>query len=153
MKRITFLITTLFSYPIMACPSLEGTWLSSYDLSKSFNDERAVIEERTKEFRSQLIGKSTVTYTKDTVSLEMEPIDKVVIQGKEYPWDSSPMTSPYKVLGCTENTIVIKFSAGDTPFINKLNFENKNTYWVYEGQANGTGNDHTREYFVRAKSN
>lgn len=153
MKNNFFILVSFFPVQVSACPDILGEWRSSYELSKTFNDKYAVIEERTKEFREQLIGRSTVTYTKESVALEMDPIDSVTISGKVYPWDSSPMTGPYRALGCNDDIVVIKINFNGTELLSSLNFESENIYWVYEGTPKGAGNKHTREYFVRKKSN
>lgn len=153
MRIVLSIIGCILSLSARACPDVLGEWHSSANLSKAFNDKHAVIAERTKEFRSQLIGKSTVTYTDGVVTLEMEPINEVTINGNKYPWESTRISSPYEVLGCTENVLVLKVTINGIDVIDKLNFENKDIYWVYEGMPSGTGNDHTREYFQRAKDN
>lgn len=152
MKYVAASFFVLFSTQALACPDFRGKWESSGSLSAAFNDNHAVIEDRTREFRSQIIGKSTVTYTQKRVTMEMDNIEFVSINGVVFPWDSSPMTGPYEVLGCTDNVVVIRINYNDVVLINTLNFEDENTYWVYEGTPGGTGNQHTREYFVRATS-
>ena len=140
----------LISTQALACPDFLGKWESSDELSRAFNDNHAVIEERTKEFRAQIIGRSTMTYTSERVTLEMESVDSVTINGQTFPWDSSPMSGPYTVLGCTDDIVVLKVNYSGIELINSLNFESPDTYWIYEGTPKGTGNQHTREYFVRA---
>ena len=150
MKHTAFLLI-LISSCSLACPKLEGKWHSSAALTNKFNDERAIIDEKTREFRAQLVGKSTVEYRKGEVSMTMPPSNKIIIQGKTYPWDSSQMRSKYSLLGCTKNSVMIKYEAFGSSSIYKLNFESADIYWVYDGQAGGNGNDHTREYFTRVK--
>lgn len=152
MRYLTASFLVVLSSQALACPEFLGKWESSADLSAAFNDSHAVIEDRAKEFRSQIIGRSTVTYTSERVTLEMDDIQQVTINGVAFPWDSSPMTGPYEVLGCTDDVVALKISYNGVVLINTLNFENENTYWVYEGTAGGTGNQHTREYFVRSSS-
>ena len=151
MKAKIIFLLSIFSVQSYACPSLDGVWKSSLSMSRDFNISRSLIEESTREFRDQIIGKSSVTYIDSVVSFTFEKTPEIVIQGKIYPWDLSNITSAYEVLGCTENQMVMKWSAFDTDFITTLNFENDNVYWIYEGMPNGTGNDHTREYFVRER--
>ena len=151
MKAKVIFLLSIFTVPSYACPSLDGVWKSSLSMSRDFNISRSKIEERTREFRDQIIGKSSVTYIDSVVNFTYKKIPEIVIQGKKYPWDSFDITSAYEVLGCTENQLVMKWSAFDTNFITTLNFENDSVYWVYEGMPNGTGNDHTREYFVRER--
>ena len=149
--KIRLIIFVLFLYApsSYSCPSLEGVWKSSLPISKKFNISRAKIEKRTREFRDQIIGKSSTTYVDGIMTITFIETPTITIEGKESPWDSSEIVSEYKILGCTKNQLVLKWSAFHNDFISTLNFESENTYWIYEGMPNGTGNDHTREYFVR----
>jgi len=149
--KIIICILVLTSSNCFGCPKLEGKWNSSASLTNKFNDQRAIIEEKTREFRSQLIGKSTTEYRNGKLIITMPPIEQVIISGKSYPWDSSEIRSKYTLLACTKNSVVIRYTVFGSTFISVLSFESSDVYWVYDGQVGGNGNDHTREYFTRAK--
>ena len=55
----------------------------------------------------------------------------------------------FNVLGCTDNSIVLKYERNGQTKISQLHFENENTYWEYMGVAGKDGNSHIREYYTR----
>lgn len=108
-----------------------------------------MIESRAKELRDQIIGRSTLIYDDGRVVLETPGVDRVTIADETFPWDGSPMVGTYQLLGCTKDAVALKIKYANLELIQLLNFEGADRYWVYEGTPAGTGNQHTREYFLR----
>ncbi|GAB1265141.1 hypothetical protein NBRC116492_19500 [Aurantivibrio infirmus] len=114
-----------------------------------FNDNWANIEERSREFHSQITGTTSIEYTGRQMIISHIPIRKIVVNGKEMDWHGTNEKVEYQIFGCTKNTVAIKYRIFDQDFISLLNFENDDLYWEYSGRVELTGNAHIREYFVR----
>ena len=145
MKFLAFMCFVVCATVARAEPSLIGQWKSNAALSMQFNHERAKFEQKTELFLSQILGNLTITFTKNTVGLEMPNIETQTAEGKKNQLVGFSETHTYNLLGATENSLAIKSieSVTGNESITVYNFEGNNTMWVYSGTS------HLREYFVR----
>jgi len=149
---IKILIGLSFMVPSVAfsCPSLEGTWSSSLEKFESFNQKWARVDDKAWAFMSQTQGHETIIFNeKEMLISTPEIVVKVGDKSMKLPAKDEQVT--IKVLGCTDNSIVLKYERYGEEHISQLQFENTNTYWEYMGSSGSDGNSHIREYYIKTK--
>ena len=150
MKKFIISALLFHSAGLFACPNFYGKWQSSAKLTMEFTKQWSNIEPRAMAFLEQTTGTSITEVTKKYIAIS-DTNKTLTINGKQLEWPATNEKTTYKLLGCTEDSVVIEYHLFNQHFINQLHFPNKNTYWVYTGSALLTNNAHTREYFVRIK--
>ncbi len=150
MKKFIILTLLFHSAGLFACPNFYGKWQSSAKLTIEFNKKWSNIEQKAMSFIEQTIGTSITEISKNQITF-FDTKKTVTINGKQYDWPAINETTTYKLLGCTEDSVVIEYNIFGQHFISQLFFPNEDTYWLYSGNTRLTNNAHTREYFVRMK--
>ena len=151
-KSLATLALVAIASTAHACPTLNGTWTSSHDLTMAFTRKHAKLEERTDHFLDQMMGRLTIRFDGTRVAYNLPDWD-ADIKGKQHHMAGFREASDYQVLFCNDSTIVMK---ARQPFTNKeavtvYNFVDTDTAWVYQGSADqGTPDLNIREYFVGA---
>jgi hypothetical protein len=151
-KLVAALMATALACTADACPSLNGTWTSSHDLTMGFARTHAKLEARTDHFLDQTMGRLTIRFDGTRVSYNL-PDSDAEIAGKPYHLTGFHEASDYQVLFCNDSVMVVK---ARQPLTGKeaatvYNFVDSNTTWVYQGSADqGAPDLNIREYFVRA---
>jgi len=138
----------------VAQPVLVGEWKSDVDRTMRFNKERAKLDDKKVAFLSELMGRMTVTFTKNSIAYDMPDANMRLGGGPVQRFQGFKETHPYIRLGHTRNTVAVKSKAAvvGNEAITVYNFEDANTMWVYVGGADtGFPDEHLREYFVRTR--
>jgi hypothetical protein len=151
-KLVAALMATAMASTASACPSLNGTWISSHDLTMAFTRAHAKLEERTDHFLDQMMGRLTMRFDGTRVFSNLPDWD-AEIAGKPYHLTGFHEASDYQVLFCSDSVIVVKARQPVTgkEVATVYNFVDKDTAWVYQGSADrGAPDLNIREYFVRA---
>ncbi|WP_111264978.1 hypothetical protein [Marilutibacter maris] len=133
--------------------SLEGIWKSDGQATMAFVRERTKLQPKTEDFLQALVGHMTMTFEGGELHLKMPDIE-VPISGQMSPFSGFEERKPYKVLFCSNSTIVwsARQPFGDTDEATTVNFVDPDTFWVYTGSADPKMPDlHTREYFRRVR--
>ena len=120
-------------------------------MTMDFTNKWTKIEERAKSLLEQITGTAVVEYTTSKMIITDIPIKQISINGKQSEWHGLNQTIEYNLLGCTDDSVAIKYSLFGYDFIEQMYFINEDTYWIYSGSAKLTENSHTREFFVRVK--
>lgn len=148
-KKILIGMCLLIPHISYSCPALEGKWLSSVDKFQQFNRQWAHIEDKAWAYMMQTQGKEIINYQTDNVMVITSPEMVISMAGQNITQASSEEKIKFDVLGCTPQSIVIKYERYSQVNISHLQFENDNTYWEYMGTANNSGNSHIREYYTK----
>jgi hypothetical protein len=151
MKKILIGLSLIISSVTVACPSLDGKWLSSLEKFDQFNKRWANVDSKAWSFMLQTQGHELIEYKSSKEMVISSPEIEIKIGDKKMMRPSSEEHMNFNVLGCTENNIVLKYEQNDKVQISTLYFENKDTYWVYMGKVGSDGNSHIREYYMRNK--
>ena len=152
--RTIFILVAAISvcFGAHADPALLGKWRSDRELTMSFAEERAKLEDKTMLFLKQMVGLQTITFTATQVRSEMPNWESTTADGLTSKLIGFDETHPYKRIGTTANQVAV---ASQEPVtgrtrITVYNFEDEDTMWVYLGGA-PFPQMNIREYFVRAK--
>jgi hypothetical protein len=155
MRRLfALLLIVAFATSARAEPKLVGQWKSDADLSMRFNTERSKLESKTTLFLSQLLGHMTVTFTVNTVVVDMPNVETRTAEGQMSQLTGFRETHRYRVLGTTADAVAIKSVEPVTgkDAITVYNFVGPDTMWVYSGGVDSATSTHLREYFVRVNA-
>lgn len=144
LNKATFVILTLATFDVLACPNIVGTWQSSKELSIDYNTKYLDIEPHTVKFMNDVYGVLKVTYTESTMRMHGAPTRKIEIKGKEYDFVYEEMTSSYEVVSCDNNSVTILTDSPYSTGEDTIHFIDENTVWV----PAMPGSDR-REYFKR----
>ena len=131
--------------------TLVGTWKSDRQATMVFAREHAKLQPKTEDFLQALVGHMTLTFSESELHLVMPDIE-VPVSGQLRPFAGSEERKPYKVLFCSDSTVVwsAKRSFGTTDEATTFHFAGPNTVWVYTGSTEPNMPDlHAREYFQR----
>lgn len=149
MKNLVICGLLLLSQNLMACPTLVGKWANSLEHFTNFNDRWAKGDKSYRSAKEQAQGKTTITFDskgKMTVSVEAHDVS---LSGHTISHPGLAEHTNYKITGCTDKRIAIKYELSGISRLSLLYFHDKNTYWEYKGGVVLSGHDHIREYFVR----
>lgn len=151
MKDLVLFFLFVLTFPAQAV-SIEGKWRSSGDLTNSYNFKNAVLDEKQREFFSQLIGSMVVEF-RDGVSTMYLPTITVSISGEESEFEGFTEVEGYKVIASDKNTVVLETKDHEgSKLISTYHFVDDDTMWVYvAGQSDIFPEINIREYFVRCK--
>ena len=133
----------------LACPSLEGTWSSSLEKFKTFNERWASIDDKAWSFMVQTQGHEVITFEGNTVMNIATPELELSMGNKKIKRPAQKERIDINVLGCTDKTIVLKYERSGEIKISQLHFDNDGLFWEYMGVAGRSGNGHIREYYVK----
>ena len=152
MTRVVAAFLLLIATAASAQPSLLGTWQSNAERSAAFNRQYARLEERTHLFLEQILGHSTVVFTRTQVQFDMPDVETVSAEGKRSLLRGFSERQRYRVLSTTATQAVVE---GKQPVTGVLvatiyNFDGPDTVWVYLAGP-GFERLHAREYFVRVQ--
>jgi hypothetical protein len=152
MKKILIGLSLVISTVTFACPSLDGKWLSSFEKFDQFNKRWANVDAKAWSFMVQTQGRELIEYKNNNEMIFTSPEIEIKIGDNTMKRPPSEETVKFNTLGCTEKNIVLKYERNGEAHLSTLNFENKDTYWVYMGKVGSSGNSHIREYYTRNKS-
>lgn len=151
MKKVAICLSLLFPSVGFACPSIEGTWVSSLEKFESFNQQWANVEDKPWSFMIQTQGREIISYRDNAEMVIDSPETELEVGDKTITRPSSLERVPFSLLGCTENSVALQYERYGKKEISQLHFENDDLYWVYMGAAGADGNSHIREYYSRQK--
>ncbi len=153
MKLIKILF---FSFTVINCNAfalnLDGTWKSDFNSTVEFNTANVKLEDKQRNFLSELFGKLLVTYKNGVMKLSM-PSSKVTVKGELQDFEGFEQQQAYKIVIQNKNTIVLETTDEDgKKNIALLKFENEDKYWIYLPNSSDDWMQlHIREFFVRQK--
>mgnify|MGYP000883086356 CR=1 FL=1 len=153
MPRLVAVLLLLFiATTASAQPSLLGTWQSSAERSAAFNRQNAKLEERTHLFLEQLLGHSTMVFTRTHVQFDMPDVETISTEGKASLLKGFSERYRYRTLSTTATQVTVegKQPVTGTRAVTVFNFEDANTMWVYLSTPDFP-RLHAREYFVRVQ--
>ncbi len=153
MKKLLVVLTaTAACTAAQAEPRLVGQWQSDREHTMAFAQERAKLEDKTKLFLGQMMGRMTLRFDRERVRSDMPDWRSVNAAGEASNLIGFSETRRYKVLGKTASQIAITSVDPSTrqKIITVYNFDNDDRMWVYLG---GTSfpQMNIREYFVRVR--
>lgn len=151
MKKILLLLTFMIPNIAYCCPSLDGTWTSSLEKFESFNKKWANVGAKPWSFMIQTQGLEVIKFTADNEMFISSPEVELKMGERKMKLPSSEERVKFDILGCTNNSIVLKYERNGKVGVSELHFENDDSYWVYMGRAGADGNSHIREYYTRNK--
>ncbi|NQZ80884.1 MAG: hypothetical protein HRT52_07690 [Colwellia sp.] len=151
MKKLLIGLSFMIPSVAFCCPSLEGTWSSSLEKFESFNKKWANIDKRAWSYMSQTQGYETIIFKDNKQMFVSTPEIAMKMGDKVMQLPSKEEQISFNVLGCTDNSIVLKYNRYGKTHISHLQFENDNTYWEYMGTSDSDGNSHIREYYTKTK--
>jgi hypothetical protein len=154
MRTLSILLFVIFASTAQAQTSLIGQWKSDAPLTMQFNKDRARLTDKKLLFLSQMMGRLTITFTPNTVTLEMPDWESRTESGEKHRLVGFKEVHSYRHIGQTLNTVAVisvePVSGIET--INVFNFDNTDTMWVYTGGTDKAfPREHVREYFVRVR--
>lgn len=150
------------------CPCakrLLGTWQSDRKQTMAFNEANAKLSPEQTRFRSELLGKLRLTYTKSDVVVRMPDTLVTGQDGKIRPFEAFEDRSKYEIVYCDPYMVITRSvlvtdaaDEGDSdeadrhPLVTVLNMVDDEHFWVYEGRTDSSHVDrHTREYFTKVR--
>jgi len=151
MKKIFIYLSLIIPSVTLACPSLDGKWLSSLEKFNQFNMRWANVDTRAWSFMVQTQGRELIEYKNSNEMVISFPEIEIKIGDKKMERPASKELVNFNILGCSEKNIVLKYERNGKTHLSNLHFENKDTYWVYMGKVGSDGNSHIREYYTRNK--
>ena len=151
MKYIAAGLLVIVSSISNACPVLDGNWSSSREKFIDFNQTWANVEPNAWQFLLQNQGLEIIEYKANNHMVINTPEVELTMGDKKITSSASTENINFNVLGCTENSVVIAYERYGQVQISQLHFEDKDTYWMYMGEAGRSGNGHIREYYTRVK--
>jgi hypothetical protein len=149
MKKILIFMCVVASNVAIACPSLDGKWISSLEKFDQFNKRWANVDTKAWSFMVQTQGHERIEYMGNKEMVVRSPEIELKIGENKMQRPSSEEHINFDILACTDKNIVMKYVRYGAVQISTLHFENKDTYWVYMGTADSDGNSHIREYYTR----
>ncbi len=152
-RLLAALMSTIAIVAVHASPKLDGTWVSSHDLTMAFANKHAKLEERTERFLDQIMGRLVVRFDGKHVASDMPDWD-AEIGGERRHMTGFRESTEYKVLFANDNVVVVKGRQQVTgkEVVTVYNFVDGDTMWVYQDSADKNIPDlNIREYFVRTK--
>ena len=150
-KFLASVLLITISAPALASPTLIGTWQSDQELTMRFMNDNVKLQDKTRKFLSDMMGRLTLTFTQSRVSSSLPDYD-VCIEGKKHHMVGFNEEAPYTILYSTSRVLV---TSGREPVtanivVTTYNFDSPNIMWIYTGGAdNALPNSHYREYFRR----
>jgi hypothetical protein len=150
-KFLASVLLIAISSPVLAGPTLIGTWQSDQELTMSFMNENVKLQDKTRKFLSDMMGRLTLTFTHNQVRSSLPDYD-VCIEGKKHHMVGFNEDASYTVLYSAGRVIV---TSGREPVsgnavVTTYNFDSPDIMWIYTGGAdNALPNSHYREYFRR----
>jgi hypothetical protein len=154
MKRVlASLLTMSFAVPASADPTLVGEWRSDRELTMNFIERNVKLEEKTYKFLSDMMGRLTLTFTRDRVRSVLPDWD-TSIEGRARQMVGFGDEAPYRVLYANERVIVISGAEPVThqETVTTFNFDGPDTMWIYTGGSDkALPQSHYREYFRRVR--
>ena len=151
MKKL--LICFYFIIPSVGfcCPLLEGTWTSSLQKFESFNKKWANIDKKAWSFMIQTQGQEVIEFNNSNEMLISTPEIEIKMREKTIKLPKTTEKIKFNILGCTNQSIVLKYDRYGQAQITQLHFDDSSTYWEYMGVSGSDGNSHIREYFTKTK--
>ncbi|NOU51441.1 hypothetical protein HG263_12965 [Pseudoalteromonas sp. JBTF-M23] len=151
MKKLVICFSLMIPSIGFCCPSLEGTWQSSIQKFELFNKKWANVGDKAWSFMIQTQGYEVIEFNNANKMHISTPEIEVKMGEKKMKLPAKEEHIKFDILGCTHQSIVLKYERYGKAQLTQLHFEKDNTYWEYMGTSDGDGNSHVREYYNKVK--
>lgn len=133
------------------CPTLDGKWASSLQEFELFNKKWANVDANAWSFMMQTQGHEVIEFNDKNEMLITTPEIKFEMGTKKMTLPAKKELITFDIIGCTENSIALKYERYGKAHITQMHFEKEHTFWQYMGSTGSDGNSHIREFYVKAK--